>query len=809
MAYEENSGNPDPRRIGSSNTSRSGYDAESFKSTMGGSYTNSAGEDVDAEIDAVESKDTGKYDHIEYADIGSGDGTPEEEEDHISQDDVLAYVKQINLWTSSTDVYDEDGNFVRSKPTAEDADLVEEIQAERQRLAEKILEDDGLRLSGLSKVKSYLKADLEELRRAEAHSSDFVEYHREDARLYDKQWGDENPGDPFVYAAKSRAIADQVSSGEEIDDQYGLLRVRREGALQNFDDPAFVAGVALYDGGSYKDEMMVDFDRKDLTEDKTNQGRSKALAEIFSERVANHPGDKETLSAKAKSFQNLRMMGHTMRSEHDAVAKFAEGFKDNDPHRKLGLAAMQNVTYSAPVFNQWFHSFENKEDARNLERSDIAIFDAACKRFQSEFDSNDPKAALSFAVMENFGRRINKSLSLSREASNSPDLGESEAVLNLFDKRWEKKHVDTIPEKFEADVLKRMGEQGAKLPGSKDGFATIKGKGKEDDWELDLATAKSIEIEDGGHMKVTTEEGKSTIIKLAGMDVPKVGVETRSKAYDAGMAARENLAMLVNRHGIESLSMKMVRNDKGETRLEARLPSGEDISNRMILDGFAVPNREVPGHVRREGLSHQSESRLRGLWAEGFVDMSDDWRSEKSGPGLTKKDKAERLGVTVGESMATSASHAKRLLLRPSTKIFALPVENWSSAPIIDQQIEEIARKNPGRLKGIYAENMEILTDLRKRKANLTEDEKLAHDRLSLGRRAIAKALVPQHMTEEQARKDGHPLMSKKAKTIDPKYLRTLGNAAADVGALGYDLAEGTLKTGKNAMSRIIDLAME
>ena len=163
-------------------------------------------------------------------------------------------------------------------------------------------------------------------------------------------------------------------------------------------------------------------------------------------------------------------------------------------------------------------------------------------------------------------------------------------------------------------------------------------------------------------------------------------------------------------------------------------------------------------------------------------------------------------------SLSLSGSHADvfRKLSHKETRLFALPVEKWSAMSGVDREILRVAKTNPARLQTIYANNMEILRDLRERKDKLTEPEKLAHDQLSLGRRALAQALVETgHMTLEQAQKDGHPLMSRKALRLDPKYLRTLYEGGAKAVEKTVELAEQGARKGARFLNSMLDFAQD
>ena len=792
--------------------SNANFDPRRVKTS--GTYTGEDGKSKASEIETpANAANDSTFDHVEDADDAKstpGGRSPNEWKNHPSNPFVEAYAAQIKRWKSGDVVIDRDGNKVK-RVAAEDADFVEEVKAERQRLANEILKHDGVFHTDLQGVADYLDADFENLRKPSASESEYSEYMKEEARLYDRVFGGKNLVGAEVYQEATEKIAKDISSEEDISDHYAMLRVRREAALQHFDDPRFIASVALYKGGKLKDELLVDFDRSDLNDGGVNESRTHAMAKVFGAEIDSSPGSDGHISEKVKTFQKLREQSQIMRGNQKAIMLFAEDYKGEGRKGKLelGLSALENVSYSDPVFNKWFKSFDNDRDAHNLKRSHLSIFDAAAARFEKEFNNNDPRAALSFAVMENSGRAINKSVKLSRLAAVEGNLVHGRAALNLFSDQWREENVVPAAGKFEDAVNREMG--GNKLSGHKNGFAIIDdGKDGEKPWELDLSDAKSITVEDGGHLRIESMDGKASVLKLAGMDVPKVGVQTKSGNIDAGENSKRHLEAFFSRYGVENLNIGIIKNENGESVLRARLPSGEDLAQRMVKDGYAAPNGEVPGVIMREGMANQAQSLRRGLWAEGFVDMSDDWRSEKSGPALSDKDRGERMTDLIGKSTATTASHAYRLLSRPGTKLFGLPVEDWNNSPIIDEQIQSIANRQPARLETIYAQNMDVLREYRQRKDKLTSEEKHAHDRLSLGRRAMAKALINTgHMTEEQSRKDSHPLMSREGKRIDPKHLRAVGNAAAEIGAAGYQVGSAVAKNSGKVAINMLNTAME
>ncbi|MFZ3583782.1 hypothetical protein ACOI1H_16635, partial [Loktanella sp. DJP18] len=128
----------------------------------------------------------------------------------------------------------------------------------------------------------------------------------------------------------------------------------------------------------------------------------------------------------------------------------------------------------------------------------------------------------------------------------------------------------------------------------------------------------------------------------------------------------------------------------------------------------------------------------------------------------------------------------------------------------VDKAIMEIARSNPGRLIDIYDNNLDILKDLRKRKDKLNQDEKLAHDRLDMGRRAIGKSLSELgHLDPKKVERDGHPMMSRKGLHANLDALRPIGNAIAKTGDVIQKYAPEAIRKGRGLMDDLMKAADE
>lgn len=349
--------------------------------------------------------------------------------------------------------------------------------------------------------------------------------------------------------------------------------------------------------------------------------------------------------------------------------------------------------------------------------------------------------------------------------------------------------------------------------------------------EFDVALSPhepSFEVVDGAHLRVANcredlENGKGIILRLSGIVTPPEGVETRLGNLDAGMESRSHLEEVIQRHGIKSLGLEIHRLDTGEDVIKAKLSSGEDLSQRMLRDGYAIPTKEGPENIRREYLTKQAEAGRRGLWRDGFPEMDQSWRREKGAPEMTWRDKRLRLTETVASAMAGSENGVRRMfsssvtsddtyrrLSRSETKLFALPINAWSNSSRIDEEIKKIARRNPSRIIDIYSNNMEILKDLRKRKDKLTQAEKVAHDRLTLGTRAIGSALVStKNLDPRQLRKDDAELISRSGIELSARGVRAVADVTVHMAEGAAHVVKETAKRGARGARWMLNEAMD
>jgi hypothetical protein len=160
--------------------------------------------------------------------------------------------------------------------------------------------------------------------------------------------------------------------------------------------------------------------------------------------------------------------------------------------------------------------------------------------------------------------------------------------------------------------------------------------------------------------------------------------------------------------------------------------------------------------------------------------------------------------------LSTDPRTIKSNLSKPETKIFSLELDKWATMPNVDKAIFEVAKNNPGRISDIYDNNLDILKDLRKRKDKLTQNEKVAHDRLDMGRRALGKTMVELgHMDPEKVKKDGHAMMSRKGLRANLDSLRPVGNAIYATGKVANKYAGKAIEQAPGMLNSLFDMADE
>lgn len=832
--------------------------SESFRSSFGQRH-NSGEEDI---IDA------------DFEEIGQGGNGR-------APDAVDGYIDALNQWEGGAD-------FVN------DASKVDKARALRLDLARQIAEDPTLisspKLKNATRAngekfngdpRDYLRADIAYNDRPDPASLRYADFARNRARLRDTLFGDDVMVSAKDYEKLTQRTQGVMMQADRISEQYDLLDLRKEAALEQYDNPRFIAEVALASQGKdgtsgILDELLLDFDRKDLLSQSRNaktSTRSDAMAEVFAEKVrgavSKETGDKLSASKKISNFQEMREVGRNIRHDHLAIAKFAQGHsgKGGEAALGMGLAALENTTFSSGLYDRWISGLSKSEGLElHQKRSVVATFGVARKQFERDYDSRGPGVSESFAILEQAAAQILDNPDAERRLMKQGDIDDV-AALHLFSQRYKNKSLGKVAaSRVEEDVIAKMGDEITKV-GRREGAADLKTE-KGEAYRIDLSQVKSedeskapddakpdkagsarggdeskapddanpdkavsgkgeaaagaankkdgvrIKVVDGSHIMISNskedaEAGKGAVLRLEGIMAPPEGSETGSGEMDAGLESKSHLEEIVNRHGVDSLGLKLKTLKSGETVLKARLSTGENLSQRMLRDGYALPVKDGDKGDRREYMTKQAEANRRGLWEYGFPEMDESWRREKDGPAMSWQDKKLRVADTTAAAMAASRKDVFRRLSNPETKLFALPLKKWSASSRIDNEIDKIIKKNPARVTAIYENNLEVLKDLRKRKDKLSKPEKVAHDRLTMGNRALASSLVSKNLLDAKlAEKNDHQFLSGGGLLLSMKGVRPMFGATAET-------VQQTVKAGKYGYSKVknmghglVDLAM-
>lgn len=238
---------------------------------------------------------------------------------------------------------------------------------------------------------------------------------------------------------------------------------------------------------------------------------------------------------------------------------------------------------------------------------------------------------------------------------------------------------------------------------------------------------------------------RGVAMSLYGVNVPGKGTMTKDDSKDAGEAAKEHIEELLERHGGQGLSMEMVDGREGQKELLLRLDNSENLSHRLLRDGYALPSECERGRNKRKDLGSKADINNRGLWKNGFPEDDGTWRGKSKIPHLSRKDKKENLGRRIKENYASSGDQVKRILSDRGTPIFAMGINSDFTKANFYRGAMDAVRKDPNRIKGIYDRNIEIMKGLDKKLEKdglLSRKEKIMHDKLNTGSRLIGKALV-------------------------------------------------------------------
>ncbi len=752
----------------------------------------------------------------EHEDIGEDGapipGTGNWQEEKVPQP-LKAYLAELKNWKGEGDQNKDKNEFVNS------ANLVDESREKRLRYAREIMENPELitdpRLGADAK---YLHADLAYIARSDPSSGDYGEFMQRRAELRDQMF----QGTPMLSAddyAKVAGRAQRMIADEtHIDFQYDMIDLRKEAALEHFNDPRFIAEV-YKDRRGLMDELLVDFDRKDLLasamkENSTTSGRSAAMAEIFDESVRNKKADSKDLenvfssdAEMVRSFQKSREVGLNIRHNQRAITGFVDKYPNGGVAYERGMAALDNVRWSDSLWSEYGLKLP-KEHQKFISKhkGPASAFVVARKQFADQFSRGDPRMAKSFAVMERAAAKLEMSPK-GQESLAKIGGAEDLASFHIFTEKYREKNLGkVVTDEVDDAILTKMGPEGTSTlieSGNvlRRGSLTREGDAG-DEYALKIGKDTAIDVVDGAHVRVANSEkdlhdGKGVVMRLEGIIAPPEGVSTKSGKLDAGLEAKANLEGVIKRHGVASLGMTISRSDKGEETIHLRTSDGEDMSQRMLRDGYAIPTKDSVEGDRREYMAKQAEANGRGLWKDGFPDMDQSWRREKNAPELTWREKRMHLEKTVNGAICHTHMEVARNLSRSETKLFALPVKRFAGSSLVDREISKVIDRNPTRIMDIYNENMGVLEDLRKRKDKLSQPEKQAHDQLALGRRALGEALVSRNLLDEkQFKKDSHDLMSRKGIKISAEGIRKVADAT---GKVAEAAGRGAVKAGRKA----------
>ena len=745
---------------------------------------------------------------------------------------VKAYLDAVETWETG----DPDREVTAVSDEAEefrnDGERVAAVRKARLDWAARMREDPAtLADPALAGKMEYLKADLAYLDRPDPATTDYADFVRQRAVLRDKVFKGKSVLSADDYAMVAGRTQNAMRTQQAIQHQYDLMDLRQEAALEHFDDPRFVVGIYRHKDG-LMDELLVDLDRRDLLAGKTekvNFQRSDAQAAVFDGYVQAVTDPEATSAERVQNFALMREAGLQVRGNQRAVARFADKYppeNDQESHRfEIGMAGLDNTRWGEGMFKDWVQTIPKSEVAflkkhSNEKDATVAAFMVSRKLFDAQVQAGDPAAAESFAVMERSAGSIAKN-SVFKDKLVELGGADDVAALHAFGKDFRAKKLDRVEGMFDEATIQYMQAsdgsgrtRGHIAEGKRMGM--IRSESEDGGVErVRLGKDTAIEVVDGAHIRVAQsaadlEAGKGVVMRLDGIVAPPEGVSTRGGRFDAGLESKAHLQEVITRHGVASLGMDVVNLDSGESTLKVTLSDGDNLSQRMLHDGYAQPTKDSENGLRRESMAKQAESNNKGLWKDGFPEMDQSWRREKGLPELTWKDKRHRLQTNVNAALCATDSQVYRNLTRSETKLFALPLKKWSASNKIDREILKAIDRNPSRALDIYNSNMEVMGDLRKREDTLTQGEKYAHDQLAMGRRALGEALVTRNLLDEKKfKKDTKPFMSRSGIELSKNGIRAVTEATVKTAeAVGKGARSGVQKGGRGLLS-MIDMAMK
>lgn len=711
-----------------------------------------------------------------------------------------SYLSNIETWRSGREF-------------SGDATAVEEAQNSRLKLASKISARPHLISDPkLAEINEYLSADIAFLDRPDPGAQDYAEFARHREILRDRVFHGKSVLTHDDYERVAGRLHRMIDDGKFIEDQFEMLDLRREAAAEHFDDPRFIMGVAR-SKRDLLDEFYVDLDRSDLLNPSAaDAARHDAQKDIFERAVARLSMKNSPATHKVESFMLLREVGVHLRHNQALIADFAMAHDEGSRESKLGLAALENTRFGEGMFEDWVKGL-SREQTRFIreKKGAAAVFVVAHRQFCEQIESGSDAAGQTFAILERAAQDIHTRQSLRRklnEIGGPDDL----AALNFFGNEHRKHVIDQFTQDLDDKVVEKM-DKDVILDGRRIGDLS-----KEDNkgrvYDLELGDDTDIEVIDGSHIRIANssddlEAGQGLILRLSGAVSPPPGTMSKSEKIDAGLAAKENLEGLIARHGLVGLGLEIQTLKSGESVVKATLRTGEDLAERQIRDGFALPTMEEKNSARREMLGKQASGNKRGLWREGFPKMEINWRREKNAPELTWRDKRQHLDQTMRYALCTSPEHVGRNLSRSETRAFALPLQKWSGSHLIDKEVLKVLDRNPERIMDIYENNKEIMADLRKRKDKLTKAEKVNHDRLAMGNRALGQAMVTRNLLDKkQFVRDSHAFLSQNGLQLSLEGVRAVADNARLAGDKAIKAGNAAAKKGGKGMMWMLNEAM-
>lgn len=228
------------------------------------------------------------------------------------------YKSAIHGWRSAVD----GDSFEKGEL---DADALEQHRTARLEAMQDILELGCSGRSDLKDVRSYMAADLAALERPKAHEEAFDQFLMRRAQTRQRlletdrvEAGGVDGAEAYVESCRKVAMA--IRNERAIGAQYDILAVRREAALENFDDPRFIAQIATKHS-EYLDEMFVDFGVRTSDQLKSpDDGRGKEGAGQTADALLSQAEAASRHRAKALSDSTI----FVKRDGRSRVAHFAE-----------------------------------------------------------------------------------------------------------------------------------------------------------------------------------------------------------------------------------------------------------------------------------------------------------------------------------------------------------------------------------------------------------------------------------------------------------------------------------------------------